>query len=146
MIAQLKGTGLVQRWKQRLTSDDDAWKRSQSPFVSVRSSLQAKGNFKLLFSTTTVTIRYPVSHLLVKNTETDESSHENIKSEDEMSPNDKACQTDLSGEDFDELIATKNKLNEELKNENKFKRNDTSVNFYTGIPSVACFCSHGLAR
>ena len=62
------------------------------------------------------------------------------------SPNDKACQTDLSGEDLDELIATKNKLNEELKNENKFKRNDTSVNFYTGIPSVACFCSHGLAR
>ena len=81
-----------------------------------------------------------------ENTETDESSHENIKSEDEMSSNDKACQTDLSGEDLDELIATKNKLNEELKNENKFKRNDTSVNFYTGIPSVACFCSHGLAR
>lgn len=82
-----------------------------------------------------------------ENTETDESSHENIKSEDEMSPNDKACQTDLSGEDLDELIATRNKLSEELKNENKLKRtlfmkevtkNDTSVNFYTGIPSVAC--------
>ena len=64
-----------------------------------------------------------------------------------MSPNDKACQTDLSGEDLDELIATRNKLNEELKNENKLKRtlcmkevtkNDTSVNFYTGITSVAC--------
>ena len=82
-----------------------------------------------------------------EDTETDESSHENIKSEDDMSPNDKSCQTDLSGEDIDELIKTKNKLSEELKNESKLKRtlfmkevtkNDTSVNFYTGIPSVAC--------
>ena len=36
-----------------------------------------------------------------ENTETDESSRENIKSEDEMSPNDKASQTDLAGEDLD---------------------------------------------
>jgi len=65
-----------------------------------------------------------------KNSETDESSEEKII---EMSPNDKACQTDLSGE--------------ELKNENNLKRtlfmkevakNDTSVHFYIGIPSVAC--------
>lgn len=100
---QIKGSAQVQRRRQCLKSHDNVWKGSQVQFVS-QQELQ-----------TFILHDHCYDFLSSENIETDNSSRKNIKSEDDMSPNDKSCQTDLSGEDIDELIKTKTNLVKNLK-------------------------------
>ncbi|KAL9975925.1 hypothetical protein ACROYT_G013144 [Oculina patagonica] len=64
---------------------------------------------------------------------------------EEITPNrcEKACQTDLSGEDLDQLAASAKTLKDEAKLKRTMfvkdvTKTDSSVTFYTGLPSVAC--------